>query len=287
MTQIALTKQHTYRLRTALKLRKVFFDVAKFNEEDYMFLFNFNNNQSAVSHNDRDWFQYIDSKFITTDMQSEDLIDCVQATVMFNLFDMKREIAKQGQLKGYAKINEKRLDELLIDSIVDLKLQATFDTAFNFYKGIKKLNHNWEGQDANNRSYNKDLQEQVELLLLDLATIIVIPILALRLNYKFKRSADLSIKASKVLNDLYKVADENKTLSVAMDLKNHVDKSYNYTKKCFRECLDLANWYADDLNQIYSRKKSYETFYDGDFKRLYQELKQKHFNKAEMIEIQE
>ncbi|ELL0596587.1 hypothetical protein Q6U54_002183 [Vibrio vulnificus] len=287
MTQIALTEQHTYHLRTALKLRKVFYDVAKFNEEDLVFLFNFNNNQSAVSHNDRDWFQYIDSKFIVSDMSDGDLIDCVPATVMFNLFDMKREIAKQGQLKGYAKINEKRLDELLIDSIVDLKLQATFDTAFNFYQGIRKLNDNWKRQDSNNNAYDNAIQKQVELLLVDLATIIVMPVLALRFHCKYEQGADFSIKASKVLNDLYKVADENKTLSVAMDLKNHVDKSYNYTKKCFRECLDLANWYADDLNQIYSRKKSYETFYDGDFKRLYKELKQKHFNKAEMIEIQE
>ncbi|EKO3839589.1 hypothetical protein NTE14_005370 [Vibrio harveyi] len=219
-------------------------------------------------------------------MQSEDLIDCVQATVMFNLFDMKREIAKQGQLKGYAKINEKRLDDLLIDSLVDLKLQVTFDTAFNFYQGIKKLNYNWKRQDSNNNAYDNALQEQVEHLLLDLATIIVIPILASSLNYKYD-SADFSIKASKVLNDLYQLADENKTLSVAMDLKNHVDKSYNYTKKCFRECLDLANWYADDLNAIYERKKSYETFYERDFKKLYEELKQKHSNKVEMIEIPE
>ncbi len=287
MTQIALTKQHTYRLRTSLKLRKVFYDVAKFNEEDLVFLFNFNNNQSAVSHNDRDWFQYIDSKFIVSDMSDGDLIDCVPATVMFNLFDMKREIAKQGQLKGYAKINEKRLDDLLIDSLVDLKLQATFDTAFNFYQGIKKLNYNWKRQDSNNNAYDNTLQKKVELLLVDLATIIVMPVLALRFNCKYEQGADFSIKASKVLNDLYKVADENKTLSVAMDLKNHVDKSYNYTKKCFRECLDLANWYADDLNAIYERKKSYETFYERDFKKLYEELKQKHSNKVEMIEIPE
>lgn len=287
MKKIKLTEYDACILQVALKLRKVNYEYFQIKNENLMFLFNFNNNEIAVSHNDRYWFKNVERQFILKDMEDENLIDCVPDTVMSNIFDLNRMFCKRGKLRGYAKIKEINLDEMLINSKVNAKTNNLFRTAFCFFRSMEKLNLNWCRQDSNNIAYDSLLKIQIESLLLDLAATIVMPIVADKFDYStFDESCSLA-KQDNVIKQIKDLLYSQKRLINALSILNEIDGDYNYTKKCFRECLDLADWYGDDLDVIFSRKERHKKFVDFQFKTLYQDLKQQALTNLEEIAVKE
>ncbi|CAH8182182.1 MULTISPECIES: hypothetical protein [Vibrio] len=281
-----MINKHTVNaLLGGIKHRRTLWNTLYFSHSDITYLFNFNNGELRATHNELGWFKSVDNEFITNKMSDDFLNGCTPSTYLNQLFDLNRSIAKRGKLKGFAKLKEEQVKQLLAEATTDDVETEIYKHAFELHRSIQELNRCWSIQSNNNESYDDALQEELEILVVDLAKIIVMPLIASKLDDKVFDGSSFCNKKQIMLEQVQAIIEREKHLKNALRLRQNIDRDYNYTKKCFRECLDLSLWFADDLSPILSRKNSWDTFYANEFKSLYQDLKQQRHVTLEEVQV--